>query len=925
MAMPISCTETPAAAASPALELFSRCNSALLYAEDEEGLRREICRLITSGQAYHKAWLAIVVKGNDNPLHVVAESGCHEGDRIGNLRGLAGSADSVDPVSLAVRSGKAVVARSAAAGEPSPPWQQSLFRPGDGALLALPLLQADSVFAVLVIYSRQRDAFDKEETGVFSAFATNVAHVILSLRLRERRGQTDRDLQQTRQLISAVVNNGPLGILLADTDGVIFEVNEIFCRMLGYEEDELLGRPVNEFSHAENRTLNAFGLSSGESSFHNEERQYLAKDGHVVPVLLSVSQVTFSDWKCYLAMFLDLSTLRQGESALRWARDRVATILDTIPDPAWLKDRQHRFLGVNAAWCALTGMSPADALGATAEAVLPPDLADDAMEQDEEVCTRGQSTRRDELILDADGKRRWFDTVVRPLRDSQGTLIGTVGIARDITDRQTIAQALSESERKYRMLAENMGDTIWLADADSLRFVYVSPSVRRMLGYPESEMVTKGILDVVPPTSVRMCRQAIATYIQRYNAGDTSPQTAELQLVRADGSVVVAEVVSTVSRTASGALTLMGVCRDVSERVAARNILVASERRFRTIFENTTDGMLLIERETGRFHGANPHMCRLLGRAADEISGLSLSDLHPADYLPQALALFKRHADGDLASAMDVPLLRKDGGITYADSSYFTIESDGRKLLIGIFKDATERRRMDEQTRAYEARLRQLATEVSLAEERERRRLSGRLHDDVCQLLSLSLIRLSLLRQAGDAPARAQLMQEMAGLMERANASSRSLMLQLSHPALYDLGLTAGAEWLAEDIYRLYKLRVSIHDDGTPKPMDLSVRVVLYQSLRELLVNAAKHAGVAVARVSIEKNDDWVRLAVEDEGKGFDLCAAGPCGTAGGFGLFSIRERIRSMGGRVEITTSPGKGTKVVLELPSELNRDSGH
>jgi signal transduction histidine kinase len=264
----------------------------------------------------------------------------------------------------------------------------------------------------------------------------------------------------------------------------------------------------------------------------------------------------------------------------------------------------------------------------------------------------------------------------------------------------------------------------------------------------------------------------------------------------------------------------------------------------------------------------------------------------------------KQTSDGRCWCVRGYPLRDETGGVVGA---------------IEMTRDITERKRAEEQAKWYQERLLSLAMELSLAEERERRRLAANLHDNLTQNIGLIQIKLSLLRQTPNKVERQTVLQEIEELVGRSIASSRSLTLQLSHPVLYDLGFVAGAQWLAEDVQALYGLKVSVKDDGCPKPLDERIRVVLFQCLREVLINASKHARVDDVRVRIERcHDDSVRVTVRDRGVGFDPAVLDNRSTHG-FGLFSIRERLQHLRGHVEIRSKPGKGTTVMLTVPISL------
>jgi signal transduction histidine kinase len=210
--------------------------------------------------------------------------------------------------------------------------------------------------------------------------------------------------------------------------------------------------------------------------------------------------------------------------------------------------------------------------------------------------------------------------------------------------------------------------------------------------------------------------------------------------------------------------------------------------------------------------------------------------------------------------------------------------------------------------RGLESQLRAATAATAMAEERERQRLAADLHDDVGQLLSLAGMKLGMLRgAAGDAAMK--LREEAAELVTRAHQRTESLMFQLSPPILRDMGLTAAVEWLAEDIGRSYGLRVHVEHDGEP-PLDEAARVTVFRSLRELLVNAARHARTKAASVRLAREGNRLGVAVEDRGIGFDYASHAP-----GFGLASVRERVESLGGRFEIESEVGGGTRASIDV----------
>jgi signal transduction histidine kinase len=247
--------------------------------------------------------------------------------------------------------------------------------------------------------------------------------------------------------------------------------------------------------------------------------------------------------------------------------------------------------------------------------------------------------------------------------------------------------------------------------------------------------------------------------------------------------------------------------------------------------------------------------------------------------------------------------------------------SDDR--VVGFVLDLTERRLAEVAAREHEERVRAMSAELMLAEERERRRIATVLHDAVGQTLALAKLKVESMReqqlsqQAGNGlPAR---LAEVYGLIDYAVQHTRTLTNELSPPVLYELGLEAALQWLADRAREQHGLTADFEDDGQPKPIGPEVRTVLFQAVRELLVNIAKHARATRCQVAIRRAGNDIQIRVEDDGSGFDPAAAVSTtrgeGT-GGFGLFNVRERITRLGGRVRIDSQPAEGTRVTLVVP---------
>ena len=243
-----------------------------------------------------------------------------------------------------------------------------------------------------------------------------------------------------------------------------------------------------------------------------------------------------------------------------------------------------------------------------------------------------------------------------------------------------------------------------------------------------------------------------------------------------------------------------------------------------------------------------------------------------------------------------------------------------RQAVDSLGVEVERRARAEHEAIATQERLRAMAAEVAGAEERERRRVASGLHDEVAQLLSVALSRVrsiasSPLGVAHDEDCRAAL-----DALSKALATVRTLTFEIAPPVLYELGLRVAASWLVSRARQADGVDVAFSYAGTEARAQEPVEVAVFQSLRELLRNATRHAQAKQVRVELEVAPPRLALVVSDDGVGFDPVDRKRAAT--GWGLFSIEERLRHVGGRLSIDSAPGAGTRVTIEVPIPAMRD---
>ncbi len=314
----------------------------------------------------------------------------------------------------------------------------------------------------------------------------------------------------------------------------------------------------------------------------------------------------------------------------------------------------------------------------------------------------------------------------------------------------------------------------------------------------------------------------------------------------------------------------------------------------------------------GRYLMINANGAEMFGRTVQDIVGQDDTALFPPEVASRIMAIDREILRTGMTRTFEETL-----DIHGISTTLLTVETAWNEPLgtlrglIGTTQDVTKRRRADRETDLRQERLRSLASEIVIAEERLRQSLAAELHNGLGQDIALAKMKLSALRNSASLDLQDPVAR-IEHLVEQADRALRSITFQLSPPSLHDLGLLPALEWLAEDIGERNHVEVIVEDVGTPAVGDERMRVVLFRAVRELLVNAAMHASARKISVRLRYDEGLLHITVQDDGSGFDATRI----ESDGFGLFGLREQLQHVGGSLRIDSQSGRGTTIELTAP---------
>ncbi len=364
----------------------------------------------------------------------------------------------------------------------------------------------------------------------------------------------------------------------------------------------------------------------------------------------------------------------------------------------------------------------------------------------------------------------------------------------------------------------------------------------------------------------------------------------------------------------TGGLTVIAILLSIAYGIRKRShsrALRKSEAKFRLLTDSTFEGIAI--HDHGIILDANKSLINLFGYEPQEFVGRPALDF----FSPESHPVITARMLGDYEKPFEAIGLRKDGRKILLEILGKTIPYDSKTARVAAIRDISERKLAEDKLLAYQGQLRSLASELSSTQERERRRMATVLHDSIGQTLAFCKMKLGTLRGFPGLPAADSTLCEISDLLEEAIRNTRSLTFELSPPVLHELGFKAAVAWLAEQTQQRHSVKVRCVGDQLPPPLSEDLRSLLYNAVREFLTNVAKHAGARTATITYGVTGNEFHVAVLDDGKGFDAARTDLSGTKErGFGLFSIQERIRQFGGRLEIDSHPGKGTIASVAVP---------
>ncbi|MDY6833940.1 MAG: PAS domain S-box protein [Chloroflexota bacterium] len=541
----------------------------------------------------------------------------------------------------------------------------------------------------------------------------------LSKQLREetekrKRAQTTliRVMMEQEHIMETI----PDIICTVDPNGCLVTWNRRLEMVTGLSAEQLMEKPLAELLIQEDRlTLNealANGIETSQSL--QIENHLVTKDDTLAVYQWNTGTLRDENANVIgiIGVGRDITAQKLAEDARKEAELRYTAIFENPLQMVYINDEHGRFLEANDCAMERFGYTREDIGKVFFQDIVHPEDLPKAFQAVADVMETGRMGDPVELrLVLPNGEIAWIETFGIPLERGDGEYKG-LGIAQDVTQRKRTEEALRDSERLYRLLAENATDVIWTMDLN-LQYTYVSPSITRLRGFTPEEVKTHRVIDTMTPESAEYATQIFIEEIEKERIGIEEPfrsRLLELELNRKDGSTVWTEITMSFLRDEDGQPTgILGVTRDISERRKAEEAIQEAERRYKAIFNNPLQLVYLVDLN-GNVLDMNDSTKELLEYSTEELVKLSFADvLHPEDLNSALAALNENMFTGGLERPYEVRILTKSREVIWVETLGVPLYRNGEVYAgLGIGHDISERKRAEEQLKASEERYRLL-------------------------------------------------------------------------------------------------------------------------------------------------------------------------------------------------------------------------
>lgn len=732
-----------------------------------------------------------------------------------------------------------------------------------------------------------------ETDGEFGRLASALNRMASNL---EAQAQARHTIEQARSLseqrYAMLIEQSVEAITVRHASGEYVLVNAAFCKMLGYSREELLHMRLTDVIEPTEERGNR--LHPGESA--RFESWMYHKDGHRVQVEVSTLCLANGDIQ---SVQRDIGERLEVQHKLEESERQYRELVEQASFGVLLRRPSGEILFANRALCQMTGYRRDQLVGMPISQLVALDEGK-AIQRVNQLAS-GESVHLQSRLRHRDGQVIHEELSATRLPDGNLQIFIT-----DISARLE-AEGRLQDERQFVLNAlDVLPGVFYVFDAQG-KFLRWNRQMEETSGYSMQEMREITAADIVPPDRRGRHNQLVQEILQGASTH------GETEFFTRDGRRIPYYYVAH-NFMWRGQSCVVGMGVDISAQKQAEERL-HEERLLLSHAINSLPGLFTLCTDQGKFLMWNQHLEEVSGYGADDLRHLSPLEL----IAPEQRALMAQRIAEVFArgrAEVEADLLCRDGRRI---PHFFTgrrLEFQGKPCLAGVALDISARRDAEQHVQAYLHELQQLSPRILQAQEDERRRLAGELHDEMGQSLLTVVLQLRDLETQAPKAQRAAI-RKITTLASELSEQVRGLSLDLRPAMLDDLGLAATLRWYMRERVAVSGLQVTLEIDKNLPRLPALTEITCFRVLQSALTNVVKHAQARQVQIAVHVKDGALHFSVKDDGQGFDVDAARQRAAAGrSFGLLGMQERVRFAGGDFELNSTPDRGTKIEVSLP---------
>jgi two-component system cell cycle sensor histidine kinase/response regulator CckA len=575
------------------------------------------------------------------------------------------------------------------------------FDAGLRSVIAVPLISKDQAIGSIHFRSTKSNAYSNQDLKLAESIGFQIADAIANTQLFAERKQVE---EKYRTILRTAMD----GFWIVDMQGRFLDVNDAYCRMIGYSRDELLTMSISDVEVVERPEETARRIQKiMEVGGDRFETLHKCKDGRIIDIEVSVNYMEAGGGRMFV-FIRDITGRKRAEEALRQTEEKYRDIFENAVEGIFQTTPKGHFISANPAFARINGFdSPEELISSTSnlgyELFVDPDRrAEFARLLRTQVNIQNfefQSYRKDRSVI-------WATMNTRARRNSKGKLMYYEGTIQDITERKKGEEALRTEKQKLQTLSENAPFGMVMIDQEGT-FKYMNPQFRELFGYNLSD-VPDGrtwFRKAYPDPTYR--HHVIAQWmkdLESFERGERIPRI--FTAICKDGTKKTLNFVSV--RLEKGEYLM--TCEDITERKLAEENLRESEEKYRLLVEESLQGIVVAQGVPPRLVFANPAMTMILGYTFEELSSLSPKGIEGLVHPEDRAFFFKNYKDRlegkSVLPRYEIRGIRKDGTVVWLELSSVRIEYKGQPAVQAAFLDITERKQAEEALRESEERYR---------------------------------------------------------------------------------------------------------------------------------------------------------------------------------------------------------------------------